>query len=461
MNSRHLTGWLFTAALFTALLFPLLTRDGMFFDGTIYASISRNMAEGTGSFWSPYYTATLDPDFYESPPLGLGLQSIFFRIFGDHFWVERLYCLIMALIAAALIISIWKRVPDTSKATGWVPLMLWLAIPLVHWSYTNNMLENTMTVFCLLAIILLFNHVEKGFHYLWQLVAAAMIFCAFMTKGFTGLFPLAFYFLHWLIFRQYSFTTMIGQSMWLLLYIWIIAAPFFFMDSSSHALGTYLKEQVINSIQGNREVDGHFFILKKLSMELVAVAGITAVSFILLRALKQQANSRIRKYSLFFLLLALAGSLPVMISPKQSGFYVLATLPFFAMAAAAFIHPLFTGAVKLWPLAVKIFSMLFITVIAGVLTWSALHFGEPRRNGDMLHDIAQVKKTINSNIIKLSPSLEYDYTLHANLMRYAHISAKANADSDWYLSDGKQEAPAGYEKVGLPLKVYQLYKASH
>src|SRR3954451_14950195 len=96
-------------AVFAAATVPRLAHRGMFVDGVTYASIARNLAEGRGTFWVPAYTATLYPEFHEHPPLGFWLQSLWFRVFGDHLWVERLYTLTAGLITAALIAAIWRR----------------------------------------------------------------------------------------------------------------------------------------------------------------------------------------------------------------------------------------------------------------------------------------------------------------------------------------------------------------
>ena len=56
-------------ALFIIISAPLLLANGMFMDGTMYASISRNLAQGLGSFWKLYFSATLYPEFHEHPPL--------------------------------------------------------------------------------------------------------------------------------------------------------------------------------------------------------------------------------------------------------------------------------------------------------------------------------------------------------------------------------------------------------
>ena len=98
----------------------------MFVDGVTYASIARNLSEGRGSFWSPSYTATIYPQFHEHPPLGFWLQSLWFRVLGDHGYVERAYALAAAAGTAWLIAVIWRRLntragPEDRPAGGRPP----------------------------------------------------------------------------------------------------------------------------------------------------------------------------------------------------------------------------------------------------------------------------------------------------------------------------------------------------
>ena len=70
-------------SLYCLLVLPRMLSYGMFIDGGAYASMARNMAENYGSFWQPYYTATVYPTFYEHAPLGFWLQSWAYRLYGD------------------------------------------------------------------------------------------------------------------------------------------------------------------------------------------------------------------------------------------------------------------------------------------------------------------------------------------------------------------------------------------
>ena len=114
MNSFRLL----TLAVFAAATLPRLVQRGMFVDGVTYASIARNLSEGRGSFWSPSYTATIYPQFHEHPPFGFWLQSLWFRVLGDHLFVERAYALAAALGTALLMALIWRRLNGKSVASG-------------------------------------------------------------------------------------------------------------------------------------------------------------------------------------------------------------------------------------------------------------------------------------------------------------------------------------------------------
>lgn len=104
--------WWWYAALVSCLILPNFLTKGIFLDGALYASIARNMAEGQGSFWDPYYTEYFYPHFREHPPLFFGLESIFFQIIGDHTFTERLFSLLLLGASTFLKNRLgWKKYP--------------------------------------------------------------------------------------------------------------------------------------------------------------------------------------------------------------------------------------------------------------------------------------------------------------------------------------------------------------
>ncbi len=144
------------AGIFMLIISHSWLSDGMFMDGTIYAVLSRNMANGTGTFWQPHFSDTMFPVFVEHPPLAFGIEGILFRILGDNRFVERFYSLFTIFITAIVIVLIWKTVLKKSS-TGWLPLLFWITMPTVNWISVNHMLENTLALFICLSVIFYFK----------------------------------------------------------------------------------------------------------------------------------------------------------------------------------------------------------------------------------------------------------------------------------------------------------------
>ncbi|MCH7550031.1 MAG: glycosyltransferase, partial [Candidatus Krumholzibacteriota bacterium] len=143
MTTRNpLPFWLLTASIFCATVLPRLLVDGMFVDGVMYATISRNLADGLGTLWKPHFSMTLFGEFFDHPPLVFWVESIFFRAFGDHYLVEAFYSLCTAAAATLLIVLLWRRLtanyPGLARL-AWLPVFFWLSIPQISWAYSNNM----------------------------------------------------------------------------------------------------------------------------------------------------------------------------------------------------------------------------------------------------------------------------------------------------------------------------------
>jgi len=165
-----------------------MAQPGMFIDGVTYAVIARNLAEGIGSFWFPFYTASVYPQFHEQPPLGFGLQAAAFAVFGDHLAVERVYSLVMGCLTAGLLVAIWRRTIHAA-AHEWLPVVFWLLPSTVTWSIVNNMLENTQTVFTTAAVLAFICslHASRA-AWAWALAGAFSFWAPFSSRDRTGFF---------------------------------------------------------------------------------------------------------------------------------------------------------------------------------------------------------------------------------------------------------------------------------
>ena len=104
----------------------------------------------------------------------------------------------------------------------------------------------------------------------------------------------------------------------------------------------YFDNQVVGSIKSAVTVNSRFDIVKRMFSELI-FPGSVCFLFILWGRFKTsvtiflKANNRM---SLLFIAIGLNGVLPIMISLKQSGFYILATYPFFAIGLSLLVYPL-------------------------------------------------------------------------------------------------------------------------
>ena len=361
-RSNNTPFWLLLIGIALILMSKSLLTEGMFFDGVTYASISRNMAEGQGSFWNPHYTQTLYPEFRQHPPLALGAEALLFKAFGDHLWVEKAYSVLTFLLSGLLIALIWKRTTNNIR-WAWLPLLFWLAMPVVTWCATNNMLENTMTVFVLLSVYLMIVGYQRN-ERVWLFLGGISLFAAFLSKGFTGLFPLVFPMVYCIFDDKRRWIQGPVDTLLLLVTLAVLSGVMFlvFPPSLSY-LKDYINLQVIGGGLHEATVNNRFFIVFSLLLQLVAPVVIFAIILILSRIFNKEKHKVFefppdKKRFLAFLIIGLLGVLPMMVSVKQRDFYMLAALPFFALA---FGH-----------LSLSMVNMLLLEIKPNVRKWMLL-----------------------------------------------------------------------------------------
>ena len=194
--TRQTPFWLLAFSILIVLTLPKLIQDGMFMDAMLYTSVSHNLSLGIGTFWFPQFSvhnlAGLS-SFHEQPPLIFGFQAIFFKILGDSLYVERFYTFLTLCITAFIIQLLWKEIYKNDqklKRLGWLPIILWITIPVCFWSYSNNMHENSMGIFTLSAVLFIFKSFDTDkAHLKLYLRAGFFIFLATLSKGLPGFFP--------------------------------------------------------------------------------------------------------------------------------------------------------------------------------------------------------------------------------------------------------------------------------
>ncbi len=464
-KSTQWVPYVFVVAIFIALISPYLLTYGMFMDGTIYAAISKNLAVGSGSFWSLKFMNNHFNPFLEHPPLAIYLESLFFRLFGDYFFIEKIYSCFTYCISGFLIHFIWKEatlVFKMDQKRSWIPLLLWILFPLVSWVAVNNMLENTMTVFVLLSLLFLFKSLQNSL--VFEVLAGLSLSAAFMSKGPIGLYLWSFYFFYYLIYQHQSFGKMCLKTVLLIFYTII---PFIFLylfyPLGFQSLMNYFDHQVIRSIASVTTVSNRFFILWSLVQQLILPFGIGFIWIIIYRFTKDKSiSSKLSlKPSFLFFLIGLSGVLPVMMSLKQSGFYILTTFPFFAFSIAFLLTQL--PKIVVPKIYHKVFALFALLLLLSSIVFTASKFGSYNRDKDKITDLMVVKKEIPQiQDLNIERSMWDDWALFGYASRYANFSFwREEEPTKQYLLVPKGEdytkEVVGYKLVALKLSNYNLF----
>lgn len=480
-NSHHKRQQPFVILVLLLLVIFFLDRSvqhGLFLDGLIYASVARNMAEGIGSFWTPYYAG---PDFFFShPPLMFGLQAAFFKVFGPFFGTEKIYNFVVWLATLLLLRSCWKsiNISDRFRSFWWLPVLFWGFMPSVLWAYPNNILDSTVAVFVLAAILVLYRTQGKDQNYLSIFLAAILIFCASFTKGLSGLFPLAVPILYVVVYGNGKFLGAVLQTLFLLL---VIVAIYFILwqyPQPKKYLSTYVDWQVIGSLSGKNDVTGsalgRFDIILMLLTEIAIMMGIGLLIYILSKILKTgRAALPVRlKHFWFFILTGLSASLPFMVSFKVRSFYLVPALPYFAIAGGILIYPFLAPITERYTLSrtySKGLNILFTLAAVTALVLMYMKAGSIGRDHEMIEDVRTISQHIPAKErIIAGPGLKSDYEFMAYLQRYKQIDCYyplEPGEAKYIIEDGQAKDCCflwkadlnGYRKLPISTRRFVVY----
>ncbi len=464
MNANRIF-WILTIAILACLLFPTLLQDGMFLDGITYSAISRNLANGIGSLWDPHYTKVLYPHFYEHPPLVFLLQSYFFKILGDSFITERIFCLFIAIATVIGISQCWKLFYGKTelKDFNWISILLWLSVPLVSWSLKNNLLENTLSLFTIFSVFFILKSLKEQ-KIIYLCFGSIFIIFAFLSKGFVGIFPLVVPVLYGFIFRDKM--NSILYFGYLLFFTFLIATFFVILipDVKTN-LQFYFDQQLLPALKNQREVntDNRFSIIINLFIEL-SIPIILLVYFgFRQRKVIEKSDLSIRSNALIFLPIAISASFPLIISLKQSKFYLVPSIPFYTLAISAFLVPILKEKLeKISVGSLNILKIISFGVFAIVTYFSIVNFGKPSRDHDKLRDITIISSILpKGTIISTTKELWNDWSLVAYMCRIGYLSLDCENKYDYLLIESKNlssEFLNDYEVLDLKLSRYSLLK---
>ena len=441
-NNENYPGWLpwlFTLSFILITFLPRSVDDTMFMDGVTYAAIARNMSEGIGSFWRPFFAHSFwlpydNGDYFSGhPPLQFGLQSILFRIFGDTPAVENGYNLLILTGYILFIIKIWQKLlgpANPFRVLGWIPVLCWYAVVIVYYSIPNNFLDSTMGLFCLAScyfqLVYLKEESAQKQYVLWPLLAGICMMLAFLTKGPVGLYPLAFSAIYTISTHPYGFSKAFRPTIIMLVAIAAGIAGIFLHAPARAFMATYFNGQIMQALLQKREKAGtgwaaHFTLiselLRNLLPHLIACAALYGLSFGFKWRIPRQKviSENIRLTALA----AASGILPMLVSIKQYPHYLLPALPFVALLFAF----LLVQRVEF----VMVHRKQFITIalsIGVLVCWGATFRKLTSIPPDVHSANAKQLRTLvpSAATIGICHDLFQRADIHANLQRYHHLS---------------------------------------
>lgn len=473
-TNKQLPFWIFSLSVVFGLTLPVLIQDAMFQDAMLYSSVSHNLSQGIGTFWFPQYSkmniAGLS-SFHEHPPLLFGIQALFFKALGSSIYIERFYTFLMIVLNIFLINLLWKAIfqkNDDQRKLGWLPVLFWMTIPVCFWSFRGNMMENTMSVFDLGAVLLFFYAINSKRHNIFLLGGSGlMIFLASFTKGIPGLFPLVVPFLYWLTLRKTGFWQSVKQTAILFAVPAVIYVVLSLIPESRESLSNYVFKRLLMRVDVMPTADYRLEILWRLVKELIPVmimvSVVSAVAFF--KKIKQSFPEN-GSFILFFFLVGFSGSAPLAMTMVQKGWYLVPAFPYFAIGFALMISPVVAAWIeKINPKkqGFRTFRYITILLMAGVIVLTASQFGKVSREKEIVADVYAIGKIVpRRTAITVPPEMyyEYNFILEGFLVRYFNISLDPKEENEFFmkLKSLNADVPDGYEMVQVNLHKYDLYR---
>lgn len=433
--------WFFTATVFAGLLLPFLVQDGMFLDGVTYSTLAKNMANGYGSFCDPHYTQTFGEHFQGHPPFSFIVESVFFKVLGNSIYTERFYCLFAALITAWGIALFWKLLNKNTEAAGyaWLPVLLWITMPLNFWAYRSNLIEITLGMFTLFAAYFITRALLEN-KIIYLPLAALLILCAFLSKGPVGLFPLAVPGIFALTNKPFRFIRPVAYIILLAGFAGALfyAALVIFPGLESN-LNAYLELQLRPALNGTGQLTtgNRFYILGSLAVDLLF-----CVLVLLIVGIKKLVTTKTLKFengrvALFFLLVALSASLPLMVSLKQRGFYALPAVPFYVLGIGVLVFPDLKTLLEKCPPAFYLWlRRCSFAALAVVLVVCFVRAGKPLRDKEKLEDAYALTRLLQPGTILgcTQPFIFDDWQFLGYLGRLGYISLDCHNEHEYFIT---------------------------
>ena len=218
-------------------------------------------------------------------------------------------------------------------------------------------------------------------------------------------------------------------------------------------ISTYWNQQIVASISGNRpseHSDSQFTIIFGTLQQLIIPLIITAAVLVFS---KWRFNSI--KPILPYLFTALAFSIPFTVFHKQHIYYIIPSLPFYALFLASIIN------IKLEDVLTSKKSRLLIMIgktafVIGI-GFSIYNYGKFSRDKEMITDLLKVSNFVNEKPVTADAQIRNNWGLFANSARLKAVKFNVSTKNEFLISNSSI-SPNDFELVDLGTEKFHLHK---
>ncbi len=180
-----------------------------------------------------------------------------------------------------------------------------------------------------------------------------------------------------------------------------------------------LKSTFVTDIQNTTGF--RFNLWFDLLMELLVTLGLCIFIYLLFRICGRSIKLNWQKHSLFFVLIGLSASLPLIVTLEQRRFYLISCIPFFTIAMSGIIVP-FLEQLKVKQNVYQRLSSVILLATACTLVFTSLNYDSYKRDESLLADVNAIGNFVSNKTISADPELMFEYSLLAYLARIHNVS---------------------------------------
>jgi hypothetical protein len=270
------------------------------------------------------------------------------------------------------------------------------------------------------------------------ILAGALTFAAVLCKGPVGLFVLAAPILLVEVRGGYNLKKAMGFSAIMLSTFAALLGGILLLPDARQLASAYLLQQIAPSINNEGvSIFKRIELIPNLLKALLPLLIAAAVIVIGKRWLPYKDDRQERVLGIRLILLGLGATLPIMLSNKQSAFYVIPAMPVFALAFALLIvSPIRMLCERFIKAKVRIaITALSVVCIVAIALLSIWNNGNIIRDVEMLRDLERVSKAMgeDENLLDQYGEFAAEYHLKAYLNRLYGKTIYTQGKQTWVI----------------------------